>query len=83
MHLNLLFDLDQTLLDFHASEHLALKEVMEANGQDFSEERYHFFKQVNKSLWLEFEKGMITKAELFEKRFRLLLEECGCDKGSM
>lgn len=83
MHLNLLFDLDQTLLDFHASEHLALKEVMEANGQDFSEERYRFFKQVNKSLWLEFEKGMITKSELFEKRFRLLFEECGCDTGSM
>ena len=25
MHHNLLFDLDQTLLDFHASEHFALK----------------------------------------------------------
>ena len=43
MHLNLLFDLDQTLLDFHASEHLALKAVMEANGQEFTEERYRFF----------------------------------------
>ena len=31
MHRNLLFDLDQTLLDFHASEHIALKTIMEMN----------------------------------------------------
>lgn len=79
MHRNLLFDLDQTLLDFHASEHLALKMVMEKNGQVFSEERYNYFKQANKNLWLEFEKDAITKPELFETRFRLLFEKCGCN----
>ncbi len=79
MHRNLLFDLDQTLLDFHASEHIALKTVMEMNSQAFTEERYDFFKRINKKLWLEFEKGMISKAELFETRFKLLFEECGCN----
>lgn len=83
MHCNLLFDLDQTLLDFHASEYLALKAVMEKNRQVFSEERYNYFKQANKNLWLEFEKGAITKQELFETRFRLLFEYCGCDTGGM
>ena len=34
MHKNLLFDLDQTLLDFHASEKIALKAVMQAQGQE-------------------------------------------------
>ena len=48
MHHNLLFDLDQTLLDFHASEHIALKMIMERNHLVFKEEYYHFFKQVNK-----------------------------------
>ena len=66
MHHNFLFDLDQTLLDFHASEHIALKMIMERNHLVFKEEYYHFFKQVNKSLWLEFEKGNISKNELFE-----------------
>ncbi len=79
MHHNLLFDLDQTLLDFHASEHIALKLVMEENGQVFTEEHYASFKQINKGLWLEFEKGLISKTELFESRFRRLFEECGCD----
>ena len=83
MHHNLLFDLDQTLLDFHASEHIALKIVMEENGQAFTEEHYASFKKINKGLWLEFEKGIITKAELFETRFRRLFEECGCDTGRM
>lgn len=83
MHRNLLFDLDQTLLDFHASEHIALKTVMEMNSQSFTEERYASFKQINKKLWLEFEKGMISKAELFETRFKVLFEDCGCNTDGM
>lgn len=83
MHRNLLFDLDQTLLDFHASEHIALKTVMEMNNLVFTEARYDFFKQVNKKLWLEFEKGIISKAELFETRFKLLFEECGGNTDGM
>ncbi|MBQ9808512.1 MAG: YjjG family noncanonical pyrimidine nucleotidase [Ruminococcus sp.] len=83
MHHNLLFDLDQTLLDFHASEHIALKLVMEENGQVFTEEIYESFKLINKGLWLEFEKGNISKTELFETRFRLLFEKCGCDTGEI
>ena len=81
MHHNLLFDLDETLLDFHASERIALKTVTEANGLSFTEERYGYFRQINKSLWLEFEKGNISKPELFEKRFRMLFEKCGCVTG--
>ncbi len=83
MHKNLLFDLDQTLLDFHASEHLALKTVMEQNHQKFTEERYASFKKNNKMLWLEFEKGVISKTDIFEKRFRLLFGECGCNADEM
>ncbi|MBP5604931.1 MAG: YjjG family noncanonical pyrimidine nucleotidase [Ruminiclostridium sp.] len=81
MHRNLLFDLDQTLLDFHASERIALKLVMEMNGLGFAEKNYDFFRQNNKNLWLEFEKGIISRTELFEQRFRRLFEECGCDPG--
>lgn len=77
MHRNLLFDLDQTLLDFHTSEHIALKAIMERERQVFTEERYDLFKQINKLLWLEFEKGRITKNDLFATRFRLLFKDCG------
>ena len=70
MHHNFLFDLDQTLLDFHASEYKALGLVLTRNGLSFSEEIYQAFKATNKSLWLELEKGTITRTELFTKRFR-------------
>ena len=83
MHHNLLFDLDQTLLDFHASERLGVRFVLEQNGLEFTEELYQSFKQINKSLWLEFEKGEITKPQLFETRFRRLFELCGCGVESM
>ena len=77
MHHNFLFDLDQTLLDFHASERTALRLVMQENGLSFSEEIYRYFKEYNKSLWLELEKGKIGRTDLFEKRFEALFRYCG------
>ena len=79
MRLNFLFDLDQTLLDFHASEYRALGIVLRENGLSFSEEIYEAFKAFNKSLWLELEKGRITRTEVFEKRFRYIFGVCGAD----
>ena len=43
MHRNLLFDLDQTLLDFHVSERLALEFVMEQKGLAFTQASYERF----------------------------------------
>lgn len=79
MHHNFLFDLDQTLLDFHASEYKALGIVLEANGLSFSEEIYQAFKEYNKTLWLELEKGNITRPELFISRFQYIFEKCKGD----
>jgi len=72
-----LFDLDQTLLDFHASEHKALEIVLTSNGLPFSEEIYRQFMARNKSLWLELEKGTISRSELFAARFNYVFEKCG------
>ena len=83
MHHNFLFDLDQTLLDFHASEYKALGIVLTRNGLSFSDEIYQAFKAYNKSLWLELEKGMITRTELFTKRFRYVFSRCGGDSSGL
>ena len=72
-----LFDLDQTLLDFHASERKALEIVIRENGLSFADEIYREFKAYNKSLWLELEKGTISRTELFTKRFNKVFEWCG------
>ncbi len=83
MHHNFLFDLDQTLLDFHASEYKALGIVLRANGLPFSEEIYQAFKAYNKSLWLELEKGTITRTMLFTKRFEDVFRRCGGDTAGL
>ena len=79
MHHNFLFDLDQTLLDFHASEYKALGIVLRANGLSFSDEIYRAFKAYNQSLWLELEKGNISRTELFSKRFMDVFSRCEGD----
>ena len=74
---NFLFDLDQTLLNFHASEYKALGIVLRENGLEFNDDIYNDFKTCNKSLWLELEKSTITRTELFTKRFNYVLELAG------
>ena len=79
MHNNLLLDLDQTLLDFHASENIALGKVLQENGLSYSDEIYALFKAYNKSLWGELEKGNITRTELFTLRFNYIFGKCEGD----
>ena len=79
MHRNFLFDLDQTLLNFHASEYKALGIVLHENGLEFNDDIYKAFMAYNKSLWLELEKKTITRTELFTKRFNYVLELAGGD----
>ena len=80
---NYLFDLDQTLLDFHASEKIALEKVLRANGLSFSDDVYMSFKTYNKSLWKELEKGTINREELFTKRFIYIFGECEGDSSGL
>ena len=83
MRHNFLFDLDQTLLDFHASEYKALGIVLTRNGLSFSDGIYQAFKAYNKSLWLELEKGTITRTELFTKRFLDVFSRCEGDSSGL
>lgn len=83
MHHNFLFDLDDTLLDFHASEYKALGIVLRENGLSFSDEIYRAFREYNKSLWLELEKGTISRTELFTKRFRYVFSLCEGDASGL
>ena len=83
MHHNFLFDLDQTLLDFHASEYKALGIVLRENGLSFSDDIYRSFKAYNKSLWLELEKGAISRTELFTKRFQDVFSRCEGDASGL
>ena len=70
-----LFDLDDTLLDFQASEILSFKETFKFFGIDSIDEIYKTYKIENSKLWTQIEKGEITKDFLKIERFKRTLVE--------
>ncbi|WP_033166511.1 YjjG family noncanonical pyrimidine nucleotidase [Clostridium sp. KNHs205] len=73
----LLFDLDDTLLDFAANEQSALKHLFEDNGIDFTKEVFDTYSSVNKRLWAAYEKGEILLDEVLNTRFSNALFSLG------
>lgn len=75
MYRYLLFDLDDTLLDFKAAEASAVRQVLIQHGIDNSDETVTLYSAINDSLWKRLEKGEITRADIYETRFRMLRDQ--------
>ena len=73
----LLFDLDNTLLDFDANEEASLRDVFQKNGIEFSNESFSLFKRINLSYWKKYEMGELSIDEVLVGRFRETLEALG------
>lgn len=73
----LLFDVDDTLLDFAAAERASLSMLLESQGVLYDAENHKIYSQINKRLWKSFEEGLISSDELFNTRFTLLFKELG------
>jgi len=73
----LLFDVDDTLLDFGAAEQASLRMLLESQGIQYSADNHNKYSQINRRLWADFEDGKITRDELFSTRFSLLFNEFG------
>lgn len=65
----LLFDVDQTLLDFKACERSALQESFAYFNLNQRHDIYDYYQQYNKQLWQDFENGKIQRETIFEIRF--------------
>lgn len=63
----ILFDADETL--FHFDAFSGLRRMFEQQGYPFGDEDYQQFQDVNKPLWLDYQQGQITAAQLQERRF--------------
>ena len=75
----LFLDLDDTILDFHKAERIALSKTIREFGVEPTEEvlsRYHL---INKWHWEQLELGKMTRAEVLTGRFRTLFAELGLD----
>ena len=75
----LFLDLDDTILDFHKAEHIAIGRVMAEFGVDPTEERRARYSQINKWHWHQLELGTMTRDEVLEGRFAAFFAELGID----
>ncbi|WP_338752708.1 YjjG family noncanonical pyrimidine nucleotidase [Bacillus sp. FJAT-52991] len=73
----LLFDIDDTLLDFGAAENLALRLLFEDQNFPLTAEIETYYKQINQGLWKSFEEGKIGRDEVLNTRFAVLFKEYG------
>jgi len=65
----LLFDADDTLLDFKASEQDALFYIFEQVNVPLTKEILSFYHEINHGLWEAFERGEISRNEILHTRF--------------
>ncbi|AYC30503.1 YjjG family noncanonical pyrimidine nucleotidase [Paenisporosarcina cavernae] len=65
----LLFDLDDTLLDFGAAEKMAFRSLLQSQNVEHSDEKEARYKEINKGLWKKFEEGALTRNEVIHTRF--------------
>ena len=73
----LFLDLDDTILDFHKAEKLAIRKTIEAFGVQVTDEilsRYHV---INKAHWEKLERGELTRDQVLVQRFGVLFTELG------
>lgn len=73
----LLFDLDDTLLDFKEAEKMALPKLFNAHQLPLNPEIEDVYHEINSGLWKALEEGQITREQLMETRFGKTFEYFG------
>lgn len=74
---SILFDADNTLLDFDKAENVGLKKVMELYNLPITDENCRKYSEINAALWKKFEKGEIRKNDIKATRFKTFFEFLG------
>ena len=73
----ILFDVDDTLLDFGKAEAAAIRKTFERIGIPVTEKLIRRYSEINAQQWARFEKGEITREKLLTERFDILFSELG------
>ncbi len=77
MYKYLLFDADNTLLDFDGAEAQALRETLSLCPLGFTDEIHRRYHIINDLLWKKLERGETTRDRLKIQRFKSLYDEFG------
>lgn len=73
----LLLDLDDTILDFHKAERIAIAKTIRDFGVEPTDELLSRYHAINKWHWEQLELGNMTRAQVLEGRFTMLFAELG------
>ena len=74
---HVLLDLDDTILDFHKSERIALSKTFLEFGIDPSESTLSLYSQINRECWQRLERLELTRDEVLCGRFAILFDRIG------
>lgn len=72
-----LIDLDDTILDFHKAERIALENTLRCFGVEPTPETIALYLQINRAHWQLLERGEITRRQVNEGRFVVLFQQLG------
>ena len=73
----LLFDLDDTLLDFRANEASALPALFAQHGHSFTEQIAAVYHPLNQALWSAHERGELPLRQVLDTRFERTMAQFG------
>ena len=73
----LLLDLDDTILDFHKAERIALSKTFRDFGLEPAEDVLDLYHNINKWHWEQLELGTMTRDQVLVNRFGALFEKVG------
>ncbi|HOO79649.1 MAG TPA: YjjG family noncanonical pyrimidine nucleotidase [Lachnospiraceae bacterium] len=73
----LLWDLDDTILDFKRSEKYALEQTLKIEGIEVTDKQVAHYSRLNDYYWKKLERGEITKDTVLKQRFLTFFEEEG------
>lgn len=71
----IIFDFDNTLFDYEATERTALSATFEKLGFVYNSKYYDEFKKINRQIWANSENLGMSKNAIRVERFRMLFEE--------
>ena len=75
----LFLDLDDTILDFHKAERIAISKTIREFGVEPTEDILNLYHGINKWHWEQLEQGKLTRAEVLVNRFGVLFERLGLE----
>lgn len=77
-----LLDLDDTILDFHQAEKIAISKTFRCFGVEPEDKLINRYSEINAAQWKRLETGEITREQVLVGRFEILFRELGLDISS-